>query len=168
VKPRAVTAVDALASRHDQAAAGMRGVRDALLATERLRRVLRSSVEGALAQEQLSVTQWLILSDIALDGGNTLTHFARLLSKDAGSLSRAIHRMVLRDLLSHARNAQDRRSTDLSLTATGQALFARVSRGMEQLAGTLDRTMGTVWLEAMLTAMESTVTGPEKGAAAAG
>ena len=108
-----------------------------------------------LADDQLSVAQWLIVSDIAINRKRTLTHFARSLSRDPGSLSRAIYCLVERGLLTSTRNENDRRSTDLRLTAAGHALYDRIRPCISRLASSRDLVPGTVHLDAITALMET-------------
>lgn len=108
-------------------------MRNLLLAVERLHRTLQQSIEDLLEPHQLSVTQWLIVSGVAHASGQTLTDFSRLLDRDAGSLSRAIHQLNRRGLLIHRRNPHDRRSTRLVLTAEGRAMHEEVEPRVHRL-----------------------------------
>lgn len=126
-----------------------RGMRELLLVTERLHKTLHGSVAELLAREDLNVTQWLIVSDIAAGHGHTLTDFSRWLERDPGSLSRAIHRLIVRALLDSRRRPGDRRSTELQLTPDGHALVARLSPQLDQLAGTLEHSLSSMPLDAL-------------------
>ncbi|MFC5525869.1 MarR family winged helix-turn-helix transcriptional regulator [Rhodanobacter ginsengisoli] len=113
-------------------------VRHALIAVERLHRALWHSVGRELAADDLSVVQWLLVSEVARGEGRTLTHFARATSRDAGSLSRAIHQLTQRGLLENRRSHADRRSSMISLTSAGRAMYRRLAPRIERIAQAMD------------------------------
>ena len=119
-------------------AAGNAGLRDLLLAVERLHKGLEQAIEDLLQPHGLSVSQWLVISGMAEGNGHTLTHFAQQLDRDAGSLSRAIYLLSQRGLLSPQRNPHDRRSSRLSLTAEGQRIRQDVAPRIARLLLALD------------------------------
>lgn len=118
--------------------AGHAGLRDLLLAVERLHKGLQQAIEDLLQPHGLSVSQWLVISGMAEGNGHTLTHFAQQLDRDAGSLSRAIYLLSQRSLLSPQRNPHDRRSSRLSLTDEGQRIHQDVAPRIAQWLLALD------------------------------
>jgi DNA-binding MarR family transcriptional regulator len=112
-------------------------VRDVLLAAERLHRTLRQALEDVLEGDRLNVAQWLILSEIGSRRGGTLTDFARITGRDAGSLSRAVYQLSQRGWLTNRRSKLDRRSADLDLTVDGQLAYDRLAGRIDRLAGVL-------------------------------
>jgi MarR family multiple antibiotic resistance transcriptional regulator len=115
------------------------GMRDLLLSVERLHRTLQNAIEDLLVPHDLSLTQWLILSGVVEGSGSTLTHFARLLNRDAGSLSRAIYQLTRRGLVNHRRNPRDRRSTRLVVSEAGYHIHADVAPQIASMLADLDR-----------------------------
>lgn len=111
---------------------------NALIAAERLHKALWNSVGQVLAGDDLSVVQWLLMSELARGEGCTLTHFVRATSRDAGSLSRAIHQLSQRGLLDNRRSHFDRRSSTISFTAAGRAMHERLAPDIEQLTQTIN------------------------------
>ncbi len=118
--------------------AGHAGLRDLLLAVERLHKGLQQAIEDLLQPHGLSVSQWLVISGMAEGNGHTLTHFAQQLDRDAGSLSRAIYLLIQRGLLRPQRNPHDRRSSRLSLTVEGQCIHQDVAQRITRLLLALD------------------------------
>lgn len=116
-------------------AMGMRGL---LLVVERLHKSLQQAIEELLQPHGLSVSQWLIISGMAEDSADTLTHLAQQLDRDAGSLSRAIYRLSQRGLLRPQRNPHDRRSSRLSLTPEGLRIHQDVAPRIARLLFALD------------------------------
>lgn len=92
-----------------------------LLLANRLKRALWNAQEIELARENLTVPQWLILSGVASNKGATLTQFSRALGYDAGSLSRVIQQLKVRDLIMVGSDP-DRRRAPLALSEAGLAL----------------------------------------------
>ncbi|WP_237710225.1 MarR family winged helix-turn-helix transcriptional regulator [Rhodanobacter fulvus] len=120
-----------------RASTGMHGL---LLAVERLHRSLQQAIEELLTPHALSLSQWLTICAVAEEGGRTLTHLARQLDRDAGSLSRAVYLLSQRGLLSPLRNPHDRRSSRLSLTPEGQRIHQDVAPRIARLLVALDAT----------------------------
>lgn len=118
--------------------AGHAGMRDLLLAVERLHKGLQQAIEELLLPHGLSVFQWLIISGMAEGNGHTLTHFSRQLDRDAGSLSRAIYLLSQRGLLRPRHDPHDRRRRHLSLTTEGQRIRQDVSPLITRLLLALD------------------------------
>jgi MarR family multiple antibiotic resistance transcriptional regulator len=131
---------DALTVRAPLVPPANAGMRKLLLAVERLHKGLQQAIEDLLAPHALSVSQWLTLCAVAEEGGRTLTHLARQLDRDAGSLSRAVPLLSQRGLLSPLRNPHDRRSSRLSLTPEGQRIHQDVAPRIARLLVALDAT----------------------------
>jgi DNA-binding MarR family transcriptional regulator len=109
-------------------------VRQTLLLLERVHKQLTNTIDGVLLPEQLSLAEWLILSELGIAGQSSLSRIARRLSRDPGSLSRAITHLSRRKLLQSARSGYDRRRTTVSLTSQGHALHERVARAFDRVA----------------------------------
>lgn len=105
-------------------------LRLALLLLERLHKELTRAIDRVLVHEELALAEWLIVSELA-SGDAPLTHIARRLARDPGSLSRATTRLIKRGLLDSARHERDRRRATLSLTASGRALHDRVAASVD-------------------------------------
>lgn len=104
-------------------------VRLALLLLERLHKELTQSLDRVLVHEELALAEWLIVCELAA-GDAPLTHVARRLARDPGSLSRATTRLIKRGLLGSTRHERDRRRATLSLTAGGRAMHERVATSL--------------------------------------
>lgn len=142
-----------------EVAARRRTMREVLLITDRLHKALWHAVAEQVAREELSVVQWLILSDIGSGRGGTLTDYARWLARDPGALSRAIHELTTRGLLSGVRTSGDRRRVRLQLTAAGEALRARISPRLDRLASALEEGFGSLSLDDLVLRMTRAETG---------
>lgn len=109
-------------------------MRRALLLVGQLHRELVQAVDQALATEELSLAEWMVVSELA-SGPAPLTRVARKLARDPGALSRATTQLIRRGLLRSARHEKDRRRATLSLTPRGCALHERVTKAFDASAG---------------------------------
>lgn len=109
-------------------------MRRALLLVEQLHRELVQAVDRVLVTEELSMAQWMVVSELA-GGPAPLTRVARRLARDPGALSRATTQLIQRGLLRSARHEKDRRRATLSLTPHGRALHERVTMVFDASAG---------------------------------
>ena len=88
----------------------------------RLRASLFAAVDREVAPWGVSSAQAAILIYIAHGRGNRAADIARDYSYDTGSMTRMIDRLVNKGLLRRVRDAADRRSVLLELTARGAKL----------------------------------------------
>ena len=88
----------------------------------RLRAALFAAVDREVAPWGISAAQGTILIYIAHGRGNRAADIARDYSYDTGSMTRMIDRLVNKGLLRRVRDAADRRSVLLELTARGAKL----------------------------------------------
>jgi DNA-binding MarR family transcriptional regulator len=109
-------------------------LRRALLLVEQLHRELVQAADRALVAEDLSLAQWVVVSELA-SGPAPLTRVARRLARDPGALSRATTQLIQRGLLRSARHEKDRRRATLSLTPHGRALHERVAAAFDATVG---------------------------------
>jgi len=134
-------------------------LRQALLLLEGLQKQVAGVLDTALAGENLSLAEWLIVSEL-VGGEASLSHIAGRLSRDPGSLSRAISRLAGRRLLGSYREGRDRRCATLRLTAAGQALHVRMANAIEQ-ASLVDRTDLASRMRRLLSLLGPIVGNPE-------
>lgn len=87
---------------------------------------LRSQVDARLAPCGMTYVQWLPLYKLLQLGDCSAASLARELEMDPGALTRAIDRLVAKDLVQRTRSQQDRRVVQLALTPAGQAAAAQV------------------------------------------
>ena len=92
----------------------------------RLRAALFAAVDREVAPWGISAAQGTILIYIAHGRGNRAADIARDYSYDTGSMTRMIDRLVEKGLLRRVRDAGDRRSVRLELTAKGRKLTGRL------------------------------------------
>ena len=79
----------------------------------------------------LSLTEGRVIYELAQAGTTNATALCHLLSLDAGYLSRMLKGFEQRGLVARRRADADRRSSDLTLTEAGQALFRTLDKRSE-------------------------------------
>lgn len=131
--PRSGTRVPSDGGRQPAGMANLRGI---LLSLSLAQRAVKISLRNALAKDQLGMTDWLIMDELAC-GASSITALSGSLKRDAGSLSRAVNRLAERHLITNRRLASDRRRTRLALTSGGRKLHEHVARRIEQMVDTL-------------------------------
>ena len=108
----------------------------------RLYTAVASRVESILAQQDLTLTQWIILIYLRDGVASTASDIAREFQHDSGALTRVLDQLERRRLLGRRRSARDRRAVELGLTASGRKLIsvllpgvvAELNRALEPLS----------------------------------
>lgn len=91
-----------------------------------------------LYKTRYSLTEARVIFELAQRDGLTASDLARVLSLDAGYLSRLLKKFHTMDLLQRSASPQDGRQAVLSLTAQGQELFQELNRySHDEVAGML-------------------------------
>ena len=88
----------------------------------RLYTLLRARFEGALAQSDFTLTQWIVLIQLRDGISRTASDLASDLGHDSGALTRVLDHLEQRGFLQRRRSAQDRRVVELRLTPAGHAI----------------------------------------------
>ncbi|MFJ1258893.1 MarR family winged helix-turn-helix transcriptional regulator [Cupriavidus sp. CuC1] len=127
-----------------------------LLLANRLKRALWNAQEIELARENLTVPQWLILSGLASNKGATLTQFSRTLGYNAGSLSRVVQQLKVRDLIVVGSDP-DRRRAPLALSEAGLALCDAIESRSGQLQSLLATMLGNQRMALLAELMERAI-----------
>jgi len=89
----------------------------------RLYTLLLARFEGALAQADFTLTQWIVLIQIRDGLARTASDIASDLGHDSGALTRVVDQLERRGYLQRNRSAKDRRVVELRLTAAGRAII---------------------------------------------
>jgi DNA-binding MarR family transcriptional regulator len=97
-------------------------LRNALSASARVRKAIHACVDSILHTAGLNTSQWLMLCHLRTRKGDSLSGTANSIGHDAGALSRALHPLCLRELVTSHRQPGDRRSVWIELTDSGRAL----------------------------------------------
>jgi DNA-binding MarR family transcriptional regulator len=92
------------------------------------RKALAREYERALAPLDLTIAQALAIVFLADGHAGTAAEIGRLLSHDAGAMTRLIDRLEERGLVRRVPRERDRRATDLELTRDGRRLYGEVIR----------------------------------------
>lgn len=89
----------------------------------RLYTLLLARFEGALAQADFTLTQWIVLIQIRDGLARTASDIANDLGHDSGALTRVVDQLECRGYLQRNRSAKDRRVVELKLTPAGKAII---------------------------------------------
>lgn len=92
----------------------------------RLYTLLLARFEGALAQADFTLTQWIVLIQVEEGVARTASDIARDLGHDTGALTRVIDQLEARGYLQRRRSARDRRQVELRLTPAGHAIVKKL------------------------------------------
>ncbi len=88
----------------------------------RLYTLLLARFEGALAQADFTLTQWIVLAQLRDGIARTASDLASDLDHDSGAITRVLDQLERRGFLQRRRSSQDRRVVELKLTAAGKAI----------------------------------------------
>lgn len=93
----------------------------------RLNQALNSQVTDILSKHaQIGLTEWRVLSVIAVNDARTAREVADLTGIDPAMISRALKQLEERGLVLTARDSTDRRARQVRLTPSGQRLYEDV------------------------------------------
>jgi DNA-binding MarR family transcriptional regulator len=87
---------------------------------------MRRRIDQRMAALGLTAAQWVPLWRIRLEGTVGARELARASGIDAGAMTRLVDRLVAKGLVERVRCSDDRRAVQLTLTAAGRAVAARV------------------------------------------
>ena len=88
----------------------------------RLYTLLLARFEGALAQADFTLTQWIVLIQLREGTARTASDLASDLNHDSGAITRVLDQLERRGFLQRRRSSQDRRVVELKLTPAGKAI----------------------------------------------
>src|SRR5437763_4747287 len=94
----------------------------------RARKALVREFDRELAALGLNTVQALVIVLLAEGEAGTAADIGRLLSHDAGAMTRMIDKLEERELVRRGPRERDRRAPDLALTKEGRRLHAEVRR----------------------------------------
>ena len=89
----------------------------------RLYTLLLARFEGALAQADFTLTQWIVLIQVRDGVARTASDIANDLGHDSGALTRVVDQLERRGYLQRNRSSKDRRVVELKLTPAGKAII---------------------------------------------
>ncbi len=88
----------------------------------RLYTLLLARFEGALAQADFTLTQWIVLIQLREGVARTASDLASDLDHDSGAITRVLDQLERRGFVQRRRSSQDRRVVELKLTPAGKAI----------------------------------------------
>jgi DNA-binding MarR family transcriptional regulator len=88
----------------------------------RLYTLLLARFEGALAQADFTLTQWIVLIQLRDGIARTASDLASDLDHDSGAITRVLDQLERRGFLQRRRSSRDRRVVELKLTPAGKAI----------------------------------------------
>ncbi|SOY58362.1 putative transcriptional Regulator, MarR family [Cupriavidus taiwanensis] len=114
--------------------------RDLILASRlllRTARLLRSHIDRALAPVALDMSQYLVLSMLAVDEGEPSmpSELSATLDATRTQMTRLLDGLEARGLLRRRASASDRRSLELTLTPAGRRLLERAAPAVHAAYG---------------------------------
>lgn len=92
----------------------------------RAKNLLSLGIEQEVSGLDITHTQASCLMMLSTGSARTVTDLGRGLNTDAGSITRLLSRLEKRGLIVRTRRDDDRRVVDLSLTAEGEAIVAKL------------------------------------------
>jgi DNA-binding MarR family transcriptional regulator len=97
----------------------------------RVRVELIDALDRELAQFDISAAQLIVLASVANQEAGSASGLCKSISYDPGAMTRMIDRLQQKGLLRRVPNAEDRRATNLELTAAGRALYPQLTAAKE-------------------------------------
>jgi MarR family transcriptional regulator, multiple antibiotic resistance protein MarR len=93
-----------------------------------------SALDRELAQDrrlaalEMSAAQWIIVANLAAGPGEpkSAADLCKVISYDAGAMTRMLDRLEAKGLIRRTRSSQDRRLLNLELTEEGRAAYPRM------------------------------------------
>jgi len=81
-----------------------------------------------LAPLEMSAAQWIIIANLAVGSGEpkSAADLCKVISYDAGAMTRMLDRLEAKGLIRRTRSSQDRRLMNLELTEEGSAAYPRM------------------------------------------
>ena len=126
-----------------------------LLKVRDLGRVVDDFLEAALADKGLSVTEFRALSACAANPACTAVDLSRIIPVDPPAISRLVHSLVQRGLMSRRRSVRDRREVRLRVTADGLAALGECQPLLEKDSAEFLRPLSEAQARAFIRAVET-------------
>jgi DNA-binding MarR family transcriptional regulator len=97
----------------------------------RVRIELIDALDRELAKFDISAPQLIVLASVANREADSASGLCKSISYDPGAMTRMIDRLQQKGLLRRIPNLEDRRATNLELTAAGRALYPQLVTAKE-------------------------------------
>jgi MarR family transcriptional regulator, multiple antibiotic resistance protein MarR len=123
--PRPATAV-----AEPKAAASKHGI---IRLINRVRIELIDALDRDLAKFDISAPQLIVLASVANREADSASGLCKSISYDPGAMTRMIDRLAQKGLVRRVPNPDDRRATNLEITAAGRALYPQLLAAKESV-----------------------------------
>jgi DNA-binding MarR family transcriptional regulator len=100
------------------------------------------ALDRELAQFEISAAQLIVLASVANGEADSASGLCKSISYDPGAMTRMIDRLEQKGLVRRVPNAEDRRATNLELTAAGRALYPQLIAAKETVQAQFLRGFG--------------------------
>ncbi len=100
----------------------------------RVRIELIDALDRELSKFDISAAQLIVLASVANKEADSASRLCKSISYDPGAMTRMIDRLQQKGLIRRVPNAEDRRASNLELTAAGRALYPQLLAAKEAVA----------------------------------
>ncbi len=100
----------------------------------RVRVELIDALDRELSKFDISAAQLIVLASVANKEADSASRLCKSISYDPGAMTRMIDRLQQKGLIRRVPNADDRRASNLELTAAGRALYPQLLEAKETVA----------------------------------
>ena len=108
----------------------------------RVRVELIDALDRELSKFDISAAQLIVLASVANKEADSASRLCKNISYDPGAMTRMIDRLQQKGLIRRIPNPEDRRATNLELTAAGRALYPQLLAAKETVAAQFLRGFG--------------------------
>lgn len=126
-----------------------------LLKVRDLGRVVDDFLEAALEGLGISLTELRVLSTCAANPGCTAVEISHIIPVDPPAISRLVHSLAQRGLLSRRRSVRDRREVRLRITSSGLAALGECQPLLEKASAEFLRSLSEARARAFVRAVET-------------
>jgi DNA-binding MarR family transcriptional regulator len=92
----------------------------------RVKMAMSAAVDAELAPLDITAAQYVIIMSIALEEADSASGLCKGMSYDPGAMTRMIDRLERRGLVRRVAHPNDRRASNLELTAEGEAVYPKL------------------------------------------
>jgi MarR family transcriptional regulator, multiple antibiotic resistance protein MarR len=92
----------------------------------RVKMAMGSALDAELARMDITAAQYVILTSIALGEADSASGLCKGISYDPGAMTRMLDRLERRGLLRRVAHPNDRRASNLELTAEGKEVYPKL------------------------------------------
>ena len=92
----------------------------------RVKMAMGAALDAELARLDITAAQYVILTSIALGEADSASGLCKGISYDPGAMTRMLDRLERRGLVRRVAHPNDRRTSNLELTAEGKAVYPKL------------------------------------------